>query len=129
MVRASFSKLFKQYYQYGYWKVFVNRKHKTITTVRQLVPLFFVSYLIFLFIGIFIFSEYLYLVLLPLIFYIILITYFSNKLSKNFKEMINMVKTFFILHTSYGLGYLEGIINFIVLRRKYVNKKNETLTR
>ena len=30
MVRASFPKLFKQYYQYGYWKVFVNKKHKTI---------------------------------------------------------------------------------------------------
>ena len=129
MVRASFSKLFKQYYQYGYCKVFVNRKHKTITTIRQLVPLFFVSYLFFLFISIFIFSNYLYLILLPLVFYMILITYFSNKLSKNFKEMINMIKTFFILHTSYGLGYLEGIINFILLRRENVNKKNETLSR
>ena len=76
MVRASFLKLFKQYYQYGYWKVFVNRKHKTITTVRQLVPLFFVSYLLFSSIAIFVFPSYLYLLLLPLIIYIILITYF-----------------------------------------------------
>ncbi len=41
-VRSSFEKLFKQYRQYGYWKVFVNVKHKTVTTVRQLVPAIFV---------------------------------------------------------------------------------------
>ena len=47
-VRGSYSKLFRQYYQYGYWKVFVNVKHKTVTTVRQMVPLFFVLYLMIL---------------------------------------------------------------------------------
>ena len=45
-VRASRKKLFKQYYQYGYWKVFVNKKFKRITTVRQLVPMLFVAYLV-----------------------------------------------------------------------------------
>ncbi|MBK6527869.1 MAG: glycosyltransferase family 2 protein [Crocinitomicaceae bacterium] len=39
-VRAKISNLFKQYYQYGYWKVFVNQMHSTITSTRQLVPLF-----------------------------------------------------------------------------------------
>jgi cellulose synthase/poly-beta-1,6-N-acetylglucosamine synthase-like glycosyltransferase len=41
-VRGSFKKLYKQYYQYGYWKVYVNKKHQNITTFRQLVPFFFV---------------------------------------------------------------------------------------
>ena len=45
-VRASFGKLFKQYYQYGYWKVYVAKKHHAVTTFRQLVPLFFVLFLI-----------------------------------------------------------------------------------
>ena len=49
-VRSGFEKLWKQYYQYGYWKVYVNKKHNTITTWRQLVPAAFVSGL---FIGLF----------------------------------------------------------------------------
>jgi glycosyltransferase involved in cell wall biosynthesis len=45
-VRGSYEKLFKQYYQYGYWKVFVGKKHNAVTSVRQLVPFLFVVFLI-----------------------------------------------------------------------------------
>ncbi|MGD1848124.1 MAG: glycosyltransferase family 2 protein, partial [Salibacteraceae bacterium] len=45
-VRASFKKLFRQYFQYGYWKVFVNRKHQAVTSIRQLVPLGFVLFVL-----------------------------------------------------------------------------------
>ena len=41
-VRANFSGLWRQFFQYGYWKVFVNRKHKAITTSRQMIPPLFV---------------------------------------------------------------------------------------
>ncbi|MGQ9847185.1 MAG: glycosyltransferase family 2 protein, partial [Bacteroidales bacterium] len=44
-VRSGFFKLFRQYFQYGYWKVYVNRKHNSITTLRQLVPFAFVCFL------------------------------------------------------------------------------------
>ncbi len=44
-VRSSFDKLFKQYYQYGFWKVYVNMKHKSITTLRQTIPFLFVAFL------------------------------------------------------------------------------------
>jgi len=129
MVRASFSKLFRQYYQYGYWKVFVNKKHKTITTIRQLVPFMFVSYLILLLISAVAFPTYVYVTVLPLILYILLISYFSFKLSSSLNESINLVKSFFILHFSYGLGYLEGIFNFIILNKNSVNNNNEKLSR
>ena len=47
-VRGSFKNLFRQFFQYGYWKVYVNKKHKSITTLRQPVPpyLFFNLFLI-----------------------------------------------------------------------------------
>ncbi len=128
-VRASFSKLFKQYYQYGYWKVFVNKKHKTVTTIRQLVPFGFVSYLILFLISLVFFSEYIYITSIPLVLYILLISYFSVKLSSKLSETINLIKSFFILHTSYGLGYLEGILNFIVLNNNSINENNEKLSR
>ena len=46
-VRGSINKLYNQYLQYGYWKVYVNKIHKTVTSVRQLIPLFFVLGIIF----------------------------------------------------------------------------------
>src|SRR5262249_52799131 len=44
LVRGSFQKAFRQFFQYGYFKVFVNQKHKAITTVRQVVPAAFVAF-------------------------------------------------------------------------------------
>ena len=41
--RSSFGQLFRQYRQYGYWKVFVNKKHLTVTTWRQLAPAGFLA--------------------------------------------------------------------------------------
>lgn len=37
-VRERVSRLFKQYYQYGFWRIPVIRKHRRPTTWRQLVP-------------------------------------------------------------------------------------------
>jgi glycosyltransferase involved in cell wall biosynthesis len=46
--RGSLSALFRQYMQYGYWKVRVIRKHKLPASVRHLVPALFVAALILL---------------------------------------------------------------------------------
>ena len=40
--RSSFSALFRQYFQYGYWKVAVIRKHRLPASWRHLVPVAFV---------------------------------------------------------------------------------------
>ncbi len=126
-VRASYKKLFKQYEQYGYWKVYVNKKHKTVTTFRQLVPLFFVLYLILGVIS-FLFG-YLFLVsyLIGLLLYAVGGFLFAwNSASRNF-QIPHIQKVFFILHFSYGWGYLKGIIDFFILGKKI--KKSEALTR
>ena len=73
--------------------------------------------------------EYFHITVMPLILYILLTTYFSIKLSKKRYEMINLFKSFFILHFSYGLGYLEGAFNFIILNKNDVSVKNEKLSR
>jgi glycosyltransferase involved in cell wall biosynthesis len=44
-VRGSVKALFRQYMQYGYWKVLVIRKHKTPASLRHLVPGTFVALL------------------------------------------------------------------------------------
>lgn len=123
-VRATFKHLRRQYFQYGYWKVYVNKKHRTITTFRQLIPALFI---VFLFSGL----------LLPFLpkFFIyayssLLLLYLSLALSISFKtyrsvKALKMVYSFFILHFSYGLGYLSGFCRFIILNKKPAIKQTE----
>ena len=40
-VRDRIGNLFRQYFQYSFWRIPVLRKHKKPTTVRQVVPLLF----------------------------------------------------------------------------------------
>jgi glycosyltransferase involved in cell wall biosynthesis len=126
-VRATFAHLSKQFYQYGYWKVYVNKKHRTVTTLRQIVPLLFVLYLflgaICSFFSPIIFAAY----ACGLVFYFLVSFISAAKISSSFSEFIQIVRTFFILHFSYGRGYLKGIINFLILGKGVA--KDEVLTR
>lgn len=117
-VRSNYSGLMKQFYQYGYWKVFVNTKHKTITTWRQLIPPVFVLYLfsiVFLPFLPFLFTLF---YSLPFILYLILLVFVSLRCAKKSTSVLAFIRTFIILHFSYGSGYLHGILNFIILKRK-----------
>ncbi|OFX21247.1 MAG: hypothetical protein A2033_11075 [Bacteroidetes bacterium GWA2_31_9] len=124
-VRASFKKLFKQYYQYGYWKVFVNVKHKTITTIRQLIPLFFVLFLFTIPFSIFIHKYFSLFMISILSFYILISLVTAFKLSKNISQTLLISYSFLILHLSYGFGYLEGIFHFILLQKKPSSKSKQ----
>ena len=117
-VRASFKKLYKQYYQYGYWKVYVNTKHKTVTTLRQIVPAAFVVYLFGGLLTSFLINKLMPLYLFGLIIYLVFAFIFASKKSEKLAEMLKIVFTFFILHFSYVIGYLEGIVNFVLLSNK-----------
>lgn len=122
-VRGNYSGLYRQFYQYGYWKVFVNQKHKAVTTMRQLVPPAFVF---FVFLAPFLMllgSIFLWGTIGILAFYLLLAKYFALSKGKNFKEARGIFMTFPILHFSYGLGYLSGIINFLILRKKPSDKQ------
>jgi hypothetical protein len=55
--------------------------------------------------------------------YVFLGVYFASKMSKRFDEFFQIFKTFPILHFSYGLGYLSGMINFLILRQKPSDKQ------
>ena len=127
-VRASFKKLYKQYFQYGYWKVFVNKKHRTITSFRQIVPLFFVLYLFAGVIASFINQLFLYIFLIILGVYVCLGIYFSFLKSRKINETIKITWAFFILHFSYGFGYLSGILRFLIMQ-KQPESKHEKISR
>lgn len=117
--RGSFSKLWRQYYQYGFWKVRVIQKHKKPASIRHLIPLFFV---LTLGLGI-VLSPFLkiirYLLLLEVLAYFLGALIFSVKACKNqCKYIPKVMLTFLILHLSYGIGFLEGIFVFLIFKSK-----------
>ena len=122
-VRGNFKGLSKQFFQYGYWKVYVNKKHGAVTTLRQLVPPLFVLYLFLIPLLFFISSFLFYLSLLGRLLYNSLAVYFGVKKSVGLKEFTGIVKTFPILHFSYGFGYLQGLVHFFILRKKPSNNQ------
>lgn len=51
-VRENLSQLFRQYYQYSFWRIPVIRKHKQPTTLRQIIPsLFYLTMFVMLIVG------------------------------------------------------------------------------
>lgn len=129
-VRASYKKLFKQYKQYGYWKVYVNRKHKTITTIRQLFPALLVAYLMTAALITCIFPSIIYISIIPIAIYIsmsILFAAFTAGISINF--LFGVLYSFWILHLSYGIGYIQGIIDFYLFNKKVINNSYTDISR
>ena len=129
--RGDFKKLWRQYYQYGFWKVRVIQKHKRPASIRHLIPLMFV---LFLSLGgvLSVFSNLIriiYLIILGL--YLLLDLIFSAKIAfaKNARYFLYLIVTFPILHTSYGLGFILGIINFYIVKNSKIEEKNKEMSR
>lgn len=117
-VRSSYSKLFRQYFQYGYWKVYVNRKHKAVTSLRQLIPFLFVCFIVMTLLGSFFSSLMLSALMAGLILWFLgalVATLWVKTPSPNVGAVIS---TFFLLHLGYGLGYARGVFEFLMLHRK-----------
>ena len=120
-VRSSYSKLFKQFFQYGYWKVYVNKKHKNITTLRQVVPFLFVGYLVLGF-ALHIFFNWMKIPFISGVFlYLMAALFFAFRISAT--NAAGIFYSFLIVHFAYGIGYWKGVIDFLLLRKKPMNSK------
>jgi len=112
--RGSLPKLWKQYFQYGYWKVRVLQKHPRQMSFRQFVPLVFVLAWILTLLLCFVVSWG-WLALL-----ILLAAYLPANLAasiitasgQGFKKLLLLPLAFAIIHLSYGLGFLVGLFKF-----------------
>lgn len=117
--RSSLPKLWKQYYQYGYYKVQVIFRHPTQFRARQLVPPAFILGLAG---GIFIapFSTVLRVLwLIGVALYLTGSVVFSLRIAlrEGIRYLPTLLIIFPILHFSWGFGFLDGLIN-VVLRRR-----------
>lgn len=116
--RDSFIKLAKQYFEYGFWKPAVLKKHKIISRFSQLIPSFFVFFLLTGPILLYLVNNYIYIYISILNLYLMLdfLFSFSNRKTSTLLEKIYLFLSHFIIHISYGTGYILGFIKFIILR-------------
>ena len=136
--RSSYGKLFRQYRQYGYWKVFVNRKHTTVTTWRQLAPAAFLFVLVALSVGALVdlglpqADRWTNLAAPALA--TVLGTWMLGAIGSvilsgvRWRDALGVMRSFLILHVAYGWGYWQGVLDFLILRRS-PSAESKRLTR
>lgn len=121
--RDSIGKVSKMFYQYGLFKPLVNKKLGNPATVRQFFPFFFVLGLIIGFPLCFVNLFFRILYIAVLAFYIFLAAYFSIRQTKGLRRILLLMVTFFVIHVSYGWGYLRGMIK-ILLKKSFTAESN-----
>ncbi|MBX0311553.1 MAG: glycosyltransferase family 2 protein [Sulfurihydrogenibium sp.] len=117
--RDSLSKLWKMYFQYGYWKIRVIQKHKLPASWRHLVPAIFILTIFVTFILGFFNRVFFYILGIIIGIYLIVSMFFSLKISlkKGLKYFIVLPLVFGTLHFAYGFGFLKGIWDFVILKK------------
>jgi succinoglycan biosynthesis protein ExoA len=113
--RNSFTGLFKQYFQYGFYKIRVMQKRRGIASWRHMVPGLFVlglltSLSIFVIYGNNILILSLCLLYLSLSLFATIFALIKSPI--NLLSVMMLPVTFFILHISYGLGFLMGLVYY-----------------
>ena len=112
--RGSLKKLWKQYFQYGFWKVRVLQKHPRQMSLRQFVPLAFVLALI-LTILLSLLAPWGWKALPALVGAYLLANLSVSVVTasgQGVKKLLHLPLAFAIIHLSYGLGFLLGLFKF-----------------
>jgi succinoglycan biosynthesis protein ExoA len=112
--RSTLRRLFSQYLQYGFWKIRVLQKHPRQMQPRQFVPLVFV---LALFISlalwpVFTVAGYLAVPLMASYSATALLASALTAQKKSWKLLPLLPIAFAILHVSYGLGFVIGLLRF-----------------
>ncbi len=118
--RASLRALFRQYMQYGYWKVRVIRKHRIPAKWRHLGPGAGVLGLLLLGILSLFLAPARMILLLSLTLYFsatLLASLVTCRQPTRFKFIPILPVIFSLYHFGYGYGFLRGLVDFIILRR------------
>jgi hypothetical protein len=117
-VRGSLKTLFRQYMQYGYWKVLVVRKHQMPASWRHLVPGTFVACLcLFAALGLFWFPALWVAIGLAVLYVAATLAaaaVIATRTNWTLLPILPVVVSCF--HLGYGYGFLRGILDFVVLK-------------
>jgi glycosyltransferase involved in cell wall biosynthesis len=117
--RASLTDLFQQYQQYGYWKVRVIQKHRLPASIRHVIPACFIASLVILAVGAPFSTLALYgLAGLVAAYAIAAVAAALVVARENSLALLPVLPfVYACYHFSYGLGFLRGIWDFLIVHR------------
>ena len=119
--RDTVAKVYKMFYQYGLFKPLVNKKLGTPATVRQFFPLLFTLGILLGLPACLVSPVFFWLFISVALLYLLISTCFSVKHSRKFADVLMIDWVFFVVHFSYGWGYINGIFNLLLGRKFSVN--------
>jgi glycosyltransferase involved in cell wall biosynthesis len=114
--RKNLKKLAKQFVQYGYWKIFVIKRHPLQASLRHFAPFCLVSIVAFLGIYSF-FSPHALLIFQLFIFsYIAAVLFEASRVSckTEFKLLPIIATSIILVHFSFGIGFAAGIFGLLL---------------
>lgn len=121
--RSSLKSLWKQYFRYGQWKVRILQKHPNQMRLRQFIPTgFMIVLLTAMILGLFLPHGWFILVSILGAYSLALIVaslFYARRKGLKTAQLLPIV--FFVLHASYGIGFVYGLLKFL----KYFFKKDE----
>jgi glycosyltransferase involved in cell wall biosynthesis len=122
--RSNIGKLWRQYFQYGFWRIPTIIKHGQPAAVRQVVPVVFVLGWLVLIAGALFWepAKYALAAYAGLYIMVLLIGAILAIRKNGFVVGVATPIVFPILHFSYGLGNLAGIWRFVIRRGKGIGK-------
>lgn len=113
--RSSLKSLWRQYYQYGFWKVRVMQKHPRQMSLRQFIPPAFVGSLLLLALFAIFLPAARVLLAVDVAAYIganlLASTLTASK--HGWRYFLYLPLIYAILHVSYGAGFLYGLMKFM----------------
>ena len=111
--RSSFWHLFKQFMQYGYWKVAVIKKHPRQASTRHLLPAVLVLGLVALglLIPFTIYGLYGFLALIGSYFSALGLFSFKSAYQRSLKLLPGLMLAISLIHISFGIGFIIGSIS------------------
>ena len=116
--RASFVALYRQFQQYGYWKVPVIRKHRLPAAPRQLVPFIFVALVALLaLLGLLWTPAWWALAAVAGLYAAASAVNAVAVARGSLLQMLGVAWACACMHVGYGIGFGRGLIDFTLLRR------------
>ena len=117
--RAGLRALFRQYLQYGYWKVPVMKKHRRPASLRHLVPGVFVLGLAGLPLAALFYRPLIFFWLALVAAYGVanLCAATATAAQSGWRFLPVLPLVFGCYHFGYGIGFVRGVIGFLILRR------------
>jgi succinoglycan biosynthesis protein ExoA len=127
-VRGTPSQSFRQYFQYGFWRVAVLRKHRSLPSVRQIIPVTFLLLMMILFIaGLFLPGWWrLTAAVLPVAYGVVLLgAGVGIAATRDRAAGLIFPIAAMLIHTAYAAGFTWGIVrgkHSIVDKTAYSNR-------